>query len=287
MTSRSVVFVHAHPDDESLGTGGTMARYSDEGAHVCLITCTNGEMGEIADVPDLGDPREIRPRLGEVRKAELAEACRRLGGVDLRMLGFRDSGMDGTDANADPNAFINQDLDAPAKMIVAILRELRPQVVATYNEFGFYGHPDHIRAHEAALRAVELAADGSYLPDAGEPHEVAKVYYTAVPRSLLEGGRGLAEQMGVEPDSFFTEEDIARIATSDEIVTTAIDVSRYVDRKMHALEAHRTQLGTTQAFLQIPAEWRAVALGTEHYVLARSRGSRVDGTEADLFEGVE
>jgi N-acetyl-1-D-myo-inositol-2-amino-2-deoxy-alpha-D-glucopyranoside deacetylase len=286
MTSRSLVFVHAHPDDESLGTGGSIARYADEGVHVCLITCTNGEMGEVADVPDLGPTDEIRERLGEVRTDELAEACRRLGEVDLRMLGFHDSGMEGTEANADPHAFINQGLDEPVRMIVEILRELRPQVLATYNEFGFYGHPDHIRAHEAAMRAVGAAADPAYAPDTGEPHQVAKVYYTAVPRSLLEGGRSLAQQMGVDPDDFFSDEDIARVATPDELVTTSVDVSKYVDKKFHALEAHRTQLGTTERFLQIPVEVRSAALGTEHYVLVRSNLPEPEGTETDLFEGI-
>jgi N-acetyl-1-D-myo-inositol-2-amino-2-deoxy-alpha-D-glucopyranoside deacetylase len=285
--TRAVVFVHAHPDDEALGTGGSIARYSAEGVHVCLITCTNGELGEIADIPELGPAEDIRARLGEVRIAELEEACRRLGDVDLRLLGYHDSGMAGTEQNADPHVFVNQDIDGPVRKIVAVLRELRPQVVVTYNEFGFYGHPDHIRAHEAAVRAVEAAADASYAPEAGEAHAVAKVYYMAVPRSMLRAGRDMAREVfGVDADDFFSEEEIENIGTADELITTSVDVTKYVDRKFHALEAHRTQLGTTERFLSIPTEYRALVMGTEHYVLVRSTVAR-DGIESDLFEGTD
>ncbi len=282
--SRCLVFVHAHPDDEALGTGGTIARYAADGTHVCVVTCTNGELGEVAEVPDLGPVEDVRRRLGEIRAAELAEACRRLGPVDLRMLGFHDSGMAGTVDNDDPKVFINQDLDHAVRKIVAIIREVRPQVLVTYNEIGFYGHPDHIRAHEAALRAVDAAADPSY--GTGEAHQVAKVYYTAVPKSLLRAGRDLWGEMGAgDPDEFFAEEEIERIATDDDTVTTAIDVAAYVERKFDALEAHRTQLGTTERFLGIPEEYRNLAFGTEYYVLVRP--DRVpESEEIDLFEGL-
>jgi len=275
MTDRGIVFVHAHPDDESLGTGGTMARYASEGAHVCLVTCTNGELGEVADVPELGTIEEVTARLGEIRRDELVEACRHLGEIDVRMLGFHDSGMAGTEGNDDPQAFVKQDLDAPARMIAEILDEVRPQVVVTYNEYGFYGHPDHIRSHEAALRGIELASV-----------DVPKVYYTAMPRSMLDASRNLAEQMGMTPDEFFTEEEIERVATPDDLVSAAIDVTKFVDNKFAALAAHRTQLGTTARILGIPDDWRILALGTEHYVLARSTLPKIERMESDLFEGV-
>lgn len=283
VSARAIVFVHAHPDDESLGTGGSIARYAADGAHVCVVTCTNGELGEIAYVPDLGPVDDVRARLGEVRTAELVEACRRLGPIDLRMLGFHDSGMAGTPENDDPKVFVNQELDAAAGKIVAIIRELRPQVLVTYNEIGLYGHPDHIRAHEAALKAVNDAADPSY--GSGEPHLIEKVYYTAVPKSLLKAGRELwSEMAGDHPDEFFDEQEIERIATDDDVITTAIDVSAYVDRKFYALEAHRTQLGTTERFLAIPQEYRNLAFGTECYVRVRPAGD--GGKETDLFAGV-
>jgi N-acetyl-1-D-myo-inositol-2-amino-2-deoxy-alpha-D-glucopyranoside deacetylase len=266
-----LVFVHAHPDDEALSTGGTIARYADEGAQVCLVTCTNGELGEIAEVPELGSLEQIRDRLGEVRASELEEACRILGEVDVRMLGYHDSGMDGTESNKDPKVFMNQDLDEAAEKIAAVVREVRPQVVVTYNDYGFYGHPDHIRAHEATLRALDLAAD---------THEVSKLYYTAFPKSLMQAAREV--DLGDDSERF-TEEEIERISTDDALVTAAIDVSAYLDKKFKALEAHRTQRGTTEWVLNMPAEYRALAFGTEYYVLAKGKRTNERGWESDLF----
>lgn len=286
MGQRSLVLVHAHPDDESLNTGGTMARYGSEGAHVCLITCTNGEVGEIAEVPELGPPQELASRLGEIRRRELEEACRRLGQIDLRMLGFHDSGMDGTPENDDPKAFVNQPLDEPVRMIVEILREVKPQVLITYNERGFYGHPDHIRAHEAALAAVAAAKDAAYAPELGEAHEVSKVYYNAVPSSLLREGKKTAEERLESDEEFISEEDIVLIGTDDRLVTTEIDVGDWVKTKFHALEAHRTQLDTTQGWLDIPEDLRALMFGTEFYVLRESESPKKTQRETDLYEGV-
>jgi len=277
MTGRCLLLVHAHPDDECLSTGGTIARYADEGVRVVLVTCTNGEVGEIADVPGLGTIDEIRGRLGEIRVEELKEACRRLGDVDLRLLGYHDSGMDGTPENDSPDAFVNQDIDEAVRRVADIVRETRPDVLVTYNEFGFYGHPDHIRAHEVALRAVEAAAPS---------HRVPKIYFTAVPKSLLIGGRALAEQFDQSPDDFFSLEEIERVGTDDQAITTWIDVAAYVDRKFRALEAHRTQLGTTGRFLQIPEDVRGQAMGTEHYVLTGGAGTGAGARETDLFEGL-
>jgi N-acetyl-1-D-myo-inositol-2-amino-2-deoxy-alpha-D-glucopyranoside deacetylase len=241
----------------------------------------------VADVPELGTLEEIRARLGEVRQDELVEACRRLGTVDLRMLGFHDSGMDGTPDNSDPKVFINQDVGDAVRKIVAVMRDVRPQVLVTYNEIGGYGHPDHVRAHAATLRAVDKAADPAYEPDDGAPHEVAKVYFTAFPRSLVRMARELWKELGGEdPDELFDEEEMERITTDDELITSAVDVSAYIDRKFAALEAHRTQLGTTGWILSIPDEYRILGFGTEHYVLARSTVPRRDEREADLFEGV-
>jgi N-acetyl-1-D-myo-inositol-2-amino-2-deoxy-alpha-D-glucopyranoside deacetylase len=268
---RGLLLVHAHPDDEALGTGGTIAKYAAEGAHVCLITCTNGEVGEIAEVPELGTVDEIRPRLGEVRRLELEAACRELGDVDLRMLGYHDSGMEGTPENDAPIAFVNQELDDVVAKIVDVIREVGAQVLVTYDDYGLYGHPDHIRAHEAALRAADIAG-------------VAKVYYIAFPKSLMRMARDAAAAMGLT-DEFFSEDDIERIGTDDALISASIDCTDFVDNKFRALEAHRTQFGTTQLFLQIPAEYRA-GFGHEHYVLARSSVLQSDGIESDLFEGI-
>jgi N-acetyl-1-D-myo-inositol-2-amino-2-deoxy-alpha-D-glucopyranoside deacetylase len=216
-----------------------------------------------------------------------------LGTVDLRMLGFHDSGMEGTPENHDPKAFVNQDIDLAVRKIVEILREVRPQVLVTYNEYGFYGHPDHIRANEAALAAVRAADDPDYAPELGARHEVAKVYYNAIPLSLMREGMKLAQEMtgegGEAPNAedFISESDIARIGTDDALITTEIDVNPHVKTKFHALEAHRTQLGTTERWFQIPEDVRTMMFGTEFYVLTGSEGRPPGGHERDLFEGLD
>ena len=267
------MFVHAHPDDEALGTGGTIAKYASEGARVCLITCTNGEVGEVAEVPELGTVEEITARLGDVRRDELEAAVRELGDVDLRMLGYHDSGMDGTASNDAPIAFINQELDEVVERIVAIVREVGAHVLVTYDAYGLYGHPDHIRAHDAAMRAAEIAG-------------VAKVYHIAFPRSLMFAGRELAESIGIPGDEFFTADDIERIGVDDAEITSVIDCAAFIPHKFRALEAHRTQFGTTQMFLQMPEEFRA-GFADEHYILVRSSVPRSDRVETDLFEGLD
>src|ERR1700756_5634478 len=176
--NRSLLLVHAHPDDESIGTGATMAKYAAEGARVTLVTCTLGELGEII-------PPDLRPRfpdeLGQHRIVELDRACAALGVTDHRFLGgagrWRDSGMMGTPSNDWPGSFWQADVDEAAGELLAVIREVRPQVLVTYDADGFYGHPDHIQAHRVAWRAFELA-DG----------QVGKFYATAMPRSVLAAG---------------------------------------------------------------------------------------------------
>src|SRR5271170_869314 len=151
-----LLLVHAHPDDESIGTGATMAKYAAEGARVTLVTCTLGELGEIIP-PDL---RHLFPdELGQHRIVELDRACAALGVTDHRFLGgagrWRDSGMMGTAGNEDPRCFWRADLDEAARQLGAIIREVNPQVIVTYDANGFYGHPDHIQAHRVAWRAYQ------------------------------------------------------------------------------------------------------------------------------------
>ena len=196
MTSadRRLLLVHAHPDDESLNNGVTMAKYVAEGAHVTLVTCTLGEMGEIL-VPELEHLAADRDdALGEHRAGELADAMAQLGVTDHRLLGgpgrFRDSGMkwdeNGHATAADEindNAFWNADLREAADELVAIIREVRPQVLVTYDDFGNYGHPDHVQAHRVAHYGADLAAARSYRPDLGEAWDVAKIYWVAMSAS--------------------------------------------------------------------------------------------------------
>jgi N-acetyl-1-D-myo-inositol-2-amino-2-deoxy-alpha-D-glucopyranoside deacetylase len=228
---------------------------------VCLITCTDGEEGEIAEVPELGPSDAIKPRLGEIRRGELVEACRRLGAIDLRMLGYHDSGMDGTEANDAAHAFVRQDLDGVVDRIVSVLEEIRPQAVVTYDENGGYGHPDHIHAHRAAVAAARRCG-------------VPKIYYAVFPRSLMRTAQALFGE------AFFSDEDIEVIGTDDDLITTTVDVTSYVPHKFAALEAHRTQFGTTKPFLELPDDLRQMGMGTEFYVLV---GGTDGAQETDLF----
>ncbi len=194
--AQRLLLVHAHPDDETIGTGATMAKYVAEGRGVTLVTCTGGEMGEIL-VPELEHLAADRDdRLAEHRRGELDEAMRLLGVTDHRFLGgfgrFRDSGMQWhADGHAIPgddvheNAFWNADLTAAADLLVELIRELRPQVLVTYDQFGMYGRPDHIQAHRVAMYGAQLAAVPSDRHDLGEPWDIAKIYWTAMPESRM------------------------------------------------------------------------------------------------------
>ncbi len=189
---RRLLLVHAHPDDESIGTGATMAKYAAEGAQVTLVTCTLGELGEIIppSLAHLAADRE--DRLGEYRIGELAAACAALGVTDHRFLGgpgrWRDSGMMGTPANDDPRCFWRADVDEAAAALLGIIREVRPQVLVTYDANGCYGHPDHIQAHRVAWRAFELAG-------AGGPGAPAKFYATAAPDSATADHRDRRDRL--------------------------------------------------------------------------------------------
>lgn len=271
----SIVFVHAHPDDESLTTGGTIARYTSEGAEVCVVICTDGSLGEIADDTNAA-------RLAEVRRKEVEEACRILGVKDLRLLGFKDSGMANTDGNKNPESFINQDLDEVTAKLTEIYRELKPDAVVTYNENGAYGHPDHIRTHQGAVAALDAGADPAYRPDLGPAYEVPNLYYTAFPRSLLIKFRDELRKsdVGIDPDELMPEEFVDILGTPDAQVTTSIEVSDFMDVKFAALEAHRTQRGTTEPFLALPENLKGQMFGTEFYMRVRPI---TGGPETDLL----
>ncbi len=286
---RRVLFVHAHPDDESIGNGATMAKYAAEGVHVVLVTCTLGEEGEVL-VPDLEHLGADRSdELGRHRIGELATAMEALGVRDFRFLGgpgrYRDSGMMGTSANERPESFWRADLDEAAGLLVDVVREVRPQVVVTYDENGGYGHPDHIQAHRVTMRAVALAADPGH--GSGEPWQVEKVYWTAVPRSVLEEGLRAMAEAGTD---FFgaTSVDELPFVVPDELVTTQIDGSAHVDAKMEAMRAHATQITVDGPFFALSNNLGNVVWGTEYYRLVRGELGPLgpSGREDDLFAGV-
>jgi N-acetyl-1-D-myo-inositol-2-amino-2-deoxy-alpha-D-glucopyranoside deacetylase len=288
LPARRLLLVHAHPDDETIGTGATMAKYAAEGAQVTLVTCTLGEEGEIL-VPELEHLASAKEDgLGQHRIGELAQACAALGVTDHRFLGgagrWRDSGMMGTPQNDRPDCFWQADLDEAIRALVAVVRETRPQVVITYDENGGYGHPDHIQAHRVAVAACEKAGDPSYAPEAGEPWSPAKLYYGAFPKSVLQRGIDLLKESGSENFFGVDSADDLPFGTPDELVTTEVDAAAYLQRKLDAMRAHATQITVDGGFFALSNNLGQTALGVEYFRLAR--GPRPEGRETDLFDGV-
>ncbi|NUP49954.1 MAG: N-acetyl-1-D-myo-inositol-2-amino-2-deoxy-alpha-D-glucopyranoside deacetylase [Catenulispora sp.] len=289
---RRLLLVHAHPDDEVIGTGATMAAYAAEGAHVTLVTCTAGEEGEIL-VPELAHLAADREdRLADVRVVELANAMTALGVADHRFLGgfgrYRDSGMMGTPANEKPRAFWHADVDEAAWHLVAVVREVRPQVLVTYDENGGYGHPDHIQAHRVAMRAVDLAADPDYAPELGAPWDIAKVYWTAVPNSALaEGLRALKEAGDASGFLAVDSVDDLPFGTDDALVTTCIDGSAHGEDKRAGMRAYPTQISLEDGFFALSNSIGMEFMAQEYFQLVKGVAERSDtGLEKDLFAGL-
>jgi N-acetyl-1-D-myo-inositol-2-amino-2-deoxy-alpha-D-glucopyranoside deacetylase len=290
---RRLLLVHAHPDDETIGTGATMARYAAEGAAVTLVTCTLGEEGEVL-VPELEHLAADRDGgLGQHRIGELAAACEALRVADHRFLGgpgrWRDSGMIGTPANERPECFWRADLDEAVRELVAVIREVRPQVVVTYDSNGGYGHPDHIQAHRVTVAAFDAAADPSFAPDLGEVWAASKLYWSAVPRSVLQAGIDLLREAGDVSGFFGVEraEDLP-FGVPDDEVTTEVDARDHLDAKIAAMRAHRTQIAVDGPFFALSNNIGQRAFGVEHYTLARGvrgPGAGPHGWESDLFAG--
>lgn len=293
-----MLLVHAHPDDESIATGATMARYVAEGVQVTLVTCTLGEEGEVV-MPALEHlAADKDDGLGQYRVGELATAMAELGVTDHRFLGgpgrYRDSGMAyGEDGNAmpraetRPDAFWCADIREAADHLVAVVREVRPQVLVTYDETGGYGHPDHIQAHRVATYATALAAVPSYRLDLGVPWEVPKVYWAALPRSVIEDGIARTREQGSDFFGVQNVEDFGMVVP-DEHITAAIDGTSYVERKLAAMRAHASQISSDGPFFAL-ADKLENFWGWEHYRLAKGIPGRRDpdtGWETDLFAGL-
>ncbi len=300
--TKHILLVHAHPDDESIGQGATMAKYVAAGIGVTLVTCTGGEMGEIL-VPEMAHmAADQDDTLGDQRRIELTNAMAALGVTDFRYLGgygtYRDSGMkwheDGHAVAADDvhaNAFWNADLTEAATHLVAVIREVRPQVMVTYDEFGGYGHPDHIQAHRVATYAAALAAVPSYRTDLGEAHDIAKVYWGAMSATRMrEGLRKLREAgdtttfEGMDPDG-----PLPPFITADENLAASVNGLDHIDQKMAALAAHATQISTDGPFFALSNNVGSEAWGVEFFRIAKgSKAAPFDdaGLETDLFNGL-
>ena len=299
---KHLLLVHAHPDDESIGQGATMARYVEEGTGVTLVTCTGGEMGEIL-VPELEHlAADKDDTLADERQVELANAMKELGVTDHRYLGgfkrYRDSGMQWhADGHAIPedetreNAFWNADLTEAATYLVEIIREVRPQVLITYDEFGGYGHPDHIQAHRVATYAASLAAVPSFRPDLGEAHDIAKIYWGAMSatrmrqslRDLREAGDTTTFE-GMDPDG-----PLPKFIVEEELLTAHVEAEAFAERKMAALRAHATQISVDGPFFALSNNKGNEVWGTEFFRIAKGTPAPPagDALEDDLFAGLE
>lgn len=277
------LLVHAHPDDETINNGATMAMYSALGAQITLVTCTRGEEGEVL-VPDLAHlAAHETDQLGDHRVIELAEAMKALGVTDHRFLGdgrikFRDSGMIDTEPNNRADCFWQADLDSAADLLVEIIHEVKPHILITYDEIGGYGHPDHIQAHRVAMRAAELATDW----------EISKIYWNAIPKSVLANGIAAMKEVG---STFFGAESVDDLpfAKADEFVTAVVDANKYVDAKMAAMAAHATQIELDGPFFALSNHLGLQVWGHEFYSLVKGNPSEPfngDGRETDLFAGI-
>ncbi|MEV0924157.1 N-acetyl-1-D-myo-inositol-2-amino-2-deoxy-alpha-D-glucopyranoside deacetylase [Streptomyces spongiicola] len=291
LPARRLLLVHAHPDDESINNGATMARYAAEGALVTLVTCTLGEEGEVIP-PALGHlAADEEDALGAHRAGELAAAMRELGVHDHRLLGgpgrFRDSGMMGVPQNRRPGAFWNTPVDEAAPHLVEVIRGVRPQVLITYDPQGGYGHPDHIQAHRVAMRAAELAADPDFRSELGAPHPIAKIYWNRVPRSVAEEGFARLRAADVRFPGVAAVGDIPGVV-DDEEVTAEIDGTRHVAAKAAAMRAHATQIAVDGPFFALSNDLGQPLFTTEYYQLARGvPGAPAGERERDLFAGVD
>jgi N-acetyl-1-D-myo-inositol-2-amino-2-deoxy-alpha-D-glucopyranoside deacetylase len=265
----TLLLVHAHPDDESISTGGVMMKAKAHGHRVVNVTATRGEAGEIYNM----DEPSSRPRLGDIRTDELKNAGEILGVDRQEFLGYRDSGMVDTDDNKDPRSFHQAPLAEAAERLAVLIREERPDVVVTYAEDGVYGHPDHIKAHFVTNAALDLV-DREGMP-------VRKLYYTAIPRSMMEA---FVKQMPEEAQRAMGG-NMRIVGTPDELVTTRVDVHDYVEQKRAAFRAHVSQNDPNSWFATMQDQVYELAFGTEYYQLARGKlGS--EPPEPDVFAGI-
>ncbi|HUH08599.1 MAG TPA: N-acetyl-1-D-myo-inositol-2-amino-2-deoxy-alpha-D-glucopyranoside deacetylase [Egibacteraceae bacterium] len=278
--------MHAHPDDESITTGGVLSRYADEGMRTAVVTCTGGELGEIFG-PQM-DPEQVRPRLGQVRRDELTAALGVLGAGAPRLLGFRDSGMLGAEGNNDPDSFWRAPFDEAVRRMVLQIREFRPQVLVTYDAFGGYGHPDHVQTHRVGIVAAEAAAVGALFPGAGPPWSVSKLYLSTIPRSAIMRVNQVLSERGL-PSPFPQAERISdlKIGTPDKAITTEVDVGPWLARKLQALRCHVSQLAEESIFLNLATapDLEAAFFGQEWFMRQRS-AVHTPHREDDLFAGL-
>ncbi len=284
--SKRLLLVHAHPDDETINNGVTMAKYVKDGAQVTLVTCTRGEEGEVlvAELSNLASDKD--DKLGQHREIELKDAMAHLGISDFRFLGapnkkWRDSGMMGTPQNDRKDVFWQSDLEEAANELVKIILEIKPQVLITYDEFGGYGHPDHIKAHRVAMRAAEIAEINGW--------KIEKIYWNTMPRSVIQMGIEKMKEIGSD---FFGAEsaDDLPFAKPDELVTSVVHASEFVPQKLAAMKAHATQIAVDGPFFALSNNLGLSVWGDEYYTIVKGEKAAPfdeNGRELDLFAGIK
>ncbi len=284
---RRMLFVHAHPDDETIFTGATMAHYAALGVHVALVTCTLGEQGEIY-VPELAQlSANEADQLGGYRLAELREACALLGVTELLSLGgagrYRDSGMLGAPSNAHPRAFGCIDPTGAQRELTDIILRLRPQVVVTYDDRGLTDHPDHVRVHRITMAAVEAAAT----PSVQGSWQVSTVYWPGFPRTLVDSG--MSRLMASTESPFEGATDAAKLpfVADDAELTMRIDASAHADAKLAALAAHATQIRPDTWLYALATNLDVEPTGVEYYRQAWPAAKAAEPLGDDLFAGVD
>ena len=276
--NKRALFVHAHPDDETINNGATMAQMVEDGVAVTLITCTRGEEGEVL-VPELAHlASSAEDKLGTHRVIELANAMKELGVKDHRFLGsYRDSGMMDTPQNQHPDCFWRADVDEAARKLALIIDEIRPQVMITYDENGGYGHPDHIQTHRVAMRAAELAT-----------WQIQKIYWNIMPKSVVQRGMDAMKDQGSD---FFGAENVDELpfVKDDSFVSAVIHAPNQVDKKMAAMKAHATQISLDGPFFALSNNLGVQVFADEYYTLVKGEKAapfNTDNLETNLFAGI-
>jgi LmbE family N-acetylglucosaminyl deacetylase len=274
MTDRplTLMAVHAHPDDEATGTGGVLAKAAAEGIRTVLVTCTDGRCGDGPDGVKPGDPGHDPEKVVELRRQELENSCAVLNVSHLELLGYADSGMMDWPTNDAPGSFWSTPVDEAAARLAELMRRYQPDVVVTYDENGFYGHPDHIQAHRITMAAV------------AETGISAKVYWTTVPQSAFAEFGRLMRELGADWDEPDPDHPGPEIGLPDSEVTTWVDTSAFGEQKYDALAAHASQ-GENIFFLRMGKERFTELMGTETFLRVQDR-TGAPLPEHDLFDGL-
>jgi LmbE family N-acetylglucosaminyl deacetylase len=268
--------IFAHPDDETFTAAGVLAAAVERGIPVTVITATRGEAGESA-IAGLNDPE----RLGIIRERELGDAMRRIGVNDVRFLGYRDSGMEGSPEAEHSRAFVRVAPETAAAELVTYIREIRPQTVITFGPDGVYGHPDHRHVHEAVTLAVPLAADPNHKGRANsEPWQIDALYFATFPREVM---LAMFDFPG-NPLESLPPETRANLGVPLAEITHVVDISPWSERKRASISAHRTQTGEGGPLREIPPDLIAMQLSREHFVRARLPWSTDENADEDIIE---